>query len=327
MQCAGPLCWRNFAADVRQRHHPGAHRRDGHLSPRHNSRFGQPAIRLYSGRGFYIEALFWLDASTAIHQHAFSGAIQVIEGGSVHAVYEFEQQERINSHLLVGKLNLCKAEVLRPGDTRPISDGSSFIHALFHLERPSVTLVLRTLQNPDALPQYNYFRPGFAQDPAPYDHLARTQVELLESLGVLGHPEYTRTVCELIRKRDVSLALSVLFDLARREFVLSADRQAIADELGRSFGPLATFLTQAERERSRELKILQLRARIHDPDLRFFLGLVLNVPNAKLIRQLVNERRPAALPVDTLVDWLLRIATKVKGAESVEAETAEGDRY
>ena len=86
----------------------------------HNSRtFGQPAIRLYSGRGFYIEALFWLDASTAIHQHAFSGAFQVIEGGSVHAVYEFEQQERINSHLLVGKLNLCKAEVLRPGDTRP----------------------------------------------------------------------------------------------------------------------------------------------------------------------------------------------------------------
>ncbi len=105
----------------------------------------------------------------------------------------------------------------------------------------------------------------------------------MESLGDLGrYPEYTTAVCELIRKRDVSLALSVLFTWpAMGIFVSSADRQAIAHELRRSFGPLATFLTQAEGERGRELKILQLRAGIHDPDLRFFLGLVLNVPNAE----------------------------------------------
>jgi hypothetical protein len=47
--------------------------------------FGQPPITLYRTSRFYIEALFWMEATTSIHQHAFSGAFQlcfsVEEGG------------------------------------------------------------------------------------------------------------------------------------------------------------------------------------------------------------------------------------------------------
>src|SRR5438876_10243677 len=59
------------------------------------SDFGQPPLILYSGDLFYIEALFWLDGHTEIHQHGFSGAFHVLEGSSLHCHYEFAAKERI----------------------------------------------------------------------------------------------------------------------------------------------------------------------------------------------------------------------------------------
>src|SRR5438132_973004 len=53
--------------------------------------FGEPSIQLYCGRRFYIEALFWTEGTTSIHQHSFSGAFQVLLGGSIHTTYSFER--------------------------------------------------------------------------------------------------------------------------------------------------------------------------------------------------------------------------------------------
>src|SRR4051794_26155989 len=33
--------------------------------------FGEPPLTLYTGGGFFIDLLFWLDGTTSIHQHAF----------------------------------------------------------------------------------------------------------------------------------------------------------------------------------------------------------------------------------------------------------------
>ena len=41
--------------------------------------FGQPALTLYKGDKFYIELLYWLDSTTAIHQHSFAGAFGVFQ--------------------------------------------------------------------------------------------------------------------------------------------------------------------------------------------------------------------------------------------------------
>ena len=108
---------------------------------------------VYRCEEFYIELLIWMDATTAIHQHAFSGAFRVLVGSSFHSVYEFNEHEQINSQLLLGDVRLKMAEILRTGDVRLIHSGrSGLAHALFHLDRPSVTVVVRNHGEPWALP-------------------------------------------------------------------------------------------------------------------------------------------------------------------------------
>src|SRR5580698_1434849 len=51
--------------------------------------FGQPPVNVFHCERFYIQVLFWLDGTTAIHQHAFSGAFHVMQGSSLESTYSF----------------------------------------------------------------------------------------------------------------------------------------------------------------------------------------------------------------------------------------------
>src|SRR5688572_32788259 len=44
------------------------------------SGFGQPELVVFDDPRFYIQILFWLEGSTDIHQHEFSGAFHVLQG-------------------------------------------------------------------------------------------------------------------------------------------------------------------------------------------------------------------------------------------------------
>src|SRR5688572_7336077 len=106
------------------------------------STFGQPPLTMFRGARFLIDALFWMEGTTDIHQHGFAGAFQVLAGSSVHSQYRFVLEERISSSFLLGDVRFESFEILRPGDTRTIGAGQTLVHALFHLERPSVTIVV-----------------------------------------------------------------------------------------------------------------------------------------------------------------------------------------
>src|SRR5215211_7153732 len=127
--------------------------------------FGQPPITLFNGHRFYIDVYYWLDGTTAIHQHAFCGAFQVLQGSSILSQYDFFEKRRINPHFLTGDIRLRSVELLRGGDVRQILPSREYIHSLFHLERPSVTLIIRTRHSPSGAPQYSYLKPYFATDP------------------------------------------------------------------------------------------------------------------------------------------------------------------
>ena len=143
----------------------------------------QPALRfsnlppvVYRCDDFYIELLIWMDATTVIHQHAFSGAFRVFAGSSVHSIYQFHERERISSRLLVGDVRLDRVELLRRGDVRQIKSGrQGLVHALFHLDQPSVTLVVRNSE-PWARPQYVLTRPSVAFADQDLEQDSRVQV-------------------------------------------------------------------------------------------------------------------------------------------------------
>ena len=82
--------------------------------------FGEPPIVPYRGRGFFIEVLYWLDATTDIHSHGFSGAFQVLHGASIHATYTFTPATRVRSTLRFGEVALTGVEQLRQGDVRSV---------------------------------------------------------------------------------------------------------------------------------------------------------------------------------------------------------------
>ena len=64
-----------------------------------NARFGDPPITVYSGARFYIDVYFWFMGTTAVHQHAFSGAFQVFAGSSIHSWFEFFPDDHIKRRL------------------------------------------------------------------------------------------------------------------------------------------------------------------------------------------------------------------------------------
>src|SRR5262249_36958894 len=76
-----------------------------------DSKEAEPPIAVYVGRRFYIEVLFWIDATTDIHQHGFDGAFCVLEGSSVHSTYRFHESHRLSVRMLLGDLVHQNSEV------------------------------------------------------------------------------------------------------------------------------------------------------------------------------------------------------------------------
>ncbi len=265
-----------------------------------SSNFGEPPLSLYLGRRFYIEALFWLEGTTSIHQHAFSGAFHVLSGSSLHSQYSFTQRERINSRLLVGDIALKDVTLLSKGDSHEIRSGrSGLVHSLFHLERPSVTIVVRTTNEPDAMPQYRLRRPSFAQASFTRDEKTTRQLQLLTVLRKLGNAEWLRHAEGLLTDADFETAFVVLDDLHRH---LSAEQLArLVDVARRRHGALAELLPTVYEEERRQTALIARRVAVTQEDHRFLLALMLNLPERQSILEQV-QRRYGGDPVD----WVVR---------------------
>ena len=127
--------------------------------------FADPPLTIFSGLRFHVDLYFWFESTTAIHQHGFCGAFQVMHGSSIHSWYEFERERVINTFAETGKMSLKVCELLSVGDVQEIAAGRDYIHSLFHLESPSATIVVRTDRSPLHLPQFSYRKPDLAIDP------------------------------------------------------------------------------------------------------------------------------------------------------------------
>ena len=108
------------------------------LPPQHDvhGKFGDPPITIYAGSRFNIDLYFWFEGTTAIHQHGFCGAFQVLLGSSIHSWYEFDLREKVNTFFEIGDIRLKVCEILEVGDVQEIWGGRQYIHSLFHLDRP-----------------------------------------------------------------------------------------------------------------------------------------------------------------------------------------------
>jgi hypothetical protein len=271
------------------------------------ARFGEPPLTLYVGPRFRIEALFWLDGTTSIHQHGFSGAFSVLEGSSIHSRYTFSPRVRAGQRASVGDLQLVDANLLRRGDTHPIAGGAGLIHGLFHLDRPSVTLVVRSLTDPASRPQYRYLYPHVAIDGEAQDETATRQRQLLEMVATVDLDAYEAHLRALLGRVDYVSAV-LLLERAARHFREPPRLTSLVGAMRPRHKELVDALPPVLEHILRTDEVVSLREAVHDWDGRFLLALLLNVPTRQALLDAVARAFPDADPVDRVIEWLRPLA-------------------
>ncbi|HYJ88256.1 MAG TPA: hypothetical protein VEW46_19485 [Pyrinomonadaceae bacterium] len=289
-------------------------------------RFGNPPITLFSGARFYIDIYFWLDGTTTIHQHAFTGAFQVLLGSSIHSRYSFREDKIINEHFSVGEISLEEVKLLEVNDVRTIRPGRNFIHSLFHLERPSATITIRTSHTPSAAVQYDYRKPHFALNPFFKNAVLTKKLQTVALLLGMKHPQADTLIGDLVCASDFHTAYYVLTQsfnyLQSNEmdslFGLSTSKDRFKTVLQRCkevHGELTDLVLPVLEEQERQTSIILRRSTITSDEHRFFLALLLNISSRDKVLELVKQRNPDQDPVDTVLDWVEELGlTRVLGS-------------
>jgi len=280
-----------------------------------NSEFGRPPLTVYRSREFFVSTLFWFDGTTSIHQHGFSGAFRVLAGGSLHAPYEFDTAEEVTHRLAFGTLQLQQPELLEVGMARTIEPGNRFIHALFHLERPSVTVVVRTYSQPTGQPQFNYLRPGVAYDPFFRHHGLQRQLQSLSALADIDRQAALAAAGELVDHEDLWTAFLLL-----RHWFSTVERTGtfaqLLDAVEQRHGTVVAGLRPVFEHEQRAHNIAARRQLVRDEEHRLFLALLLNLPDRRSVDAVLRQRFPKEPPGDLLARWVAELAAPERRAMS-----------
>ena len=267
------------------------------------SGFGEPEIIVYENPRFYIQLLFWMDGTTAIHQHEFSGAFHVMSGSSIHARFEFENAKPITPYFRVGDLRMNDISLLETGSTIPIVSGKACIHSLFHLDAPSITVVVRTQHDPGTGPQFNYLPPHVAYDPVFSDPLLSRRRQVLDMLQRTQDPAHADLVLEMIEELDFERGFHILQN-SMTHLQDSGAWESVHGAFLKKHGALADGVESTLTECVRRDAIKSMRCAISDPEHRFFLALLLNVQTREDFFMLVEQRFPEMPAHGTVMRWL-----------------------
>ncbi len=288
------------------------------------ARFSDVPITLARFPRFHIDVYYWYDGTTAIHQHAFCGAFQVFEGSSLHSNYEFDVDEKINFFTEIGKVNLKAVKLLKKGDVAEIQDGRNFIHALFHLDQPSVTLILRTHRTPIGFPQFSYHKPTLAIDPFFEDPNLLKKIQVAVMLIRMKRNDADEQIADLLRNSDFQTCYKILssirHNLAGNQieqlFDVSQNRLAkLIEVVKNTHGKLAESLLQIFAEEQKVQEIADRRSLITDSEQRFLLALLMNLDEKEQIFKMISERFPNTDAIEKILDWTFDLSnTKIIGS-------------
>jgi hypothetical protein len=273
-------------------------------------RFGQPPVTLFYGPRFCIDVYFWMESTTTIHDHGFCGAFTVLQGSSVQTRYLFKNRREINPYFYAGELSCEGAEMLRLGEVRAIHPGEEFIHSVFHLEHPSVTLCIRTLDSCTPHPQCDFYPPYFAQSPFYVCPTKNKKVAAAETLVRIGHP-----TCDAVVKRALSTAdFQTTFAVLRSCWIMArGDKNDPRFQgwlgVARERHPeLSEWLIPTFSEVQRQGILLYRRSTVTQKEHRFFLAVFLTITSREAMLIFVQREYPDQDPVRLLVDWLRELS-------------------
>jgi hypothetical protein len=294
-------------------------------------RFGDPPITLYSAPRFHIDIYFWFEGTTAIHQHSFCGAFQVLLGSSIHSWYEFEADRHVNVFYETGEMKLKVCQLLELGDVQEIWPGRQYIHSLFHLDQPSATLIIRTDRSPLEQPQYSYHKPGLAIDPFFEQPTTVKQAQVLAAFIRAGREDADTLIREYLAGADLQTTFNLLVHL--RGFLRtdqigsyflpqekSARFNAMLDAVEERHGEDAAMIRRVFAHYDVIDEILIRRGYVTRSELRFFLALLMNLDGRESVFSLIRQRFPDTDPIEKVLDWTFDLSqTRIFGVEGANA--------
>ena len=180
-------------------------------------KFGSPPITLYRTNDFVIDVYFWVTPDISIHSHNFQGAFTVLQGLSLQSQYHFVEKQNLNDRMLIGDLSLSQTKLLHPGDVEEILGGPEFIHQVWHLSYPTVSLAVRTFEPEGTL--YAYLEPHLAFRPHEFPSpTLQKQIYTLLMLHRIHQPEENHLL-----QLASSLEPDQAFALVRSYFAVTGD--------------------------------------------------------------------------------------------------------
>lgn len=123
--------------------------------------FGEPPVTFFNNGKFAVDLYFWRKNDTLIHSHAFRGAFKVLFGKSLHEEFEVEVKEQLESDIVSSQLTTSKTKIMNAGDTQIIKPGMQLVHRVLHLDNPTLTLCLRTVEDVE-LNQWHHLSSGLS---------------------------------------------------------------------------------------------------------------------------------------------------------------------
>lgn len=273
-------------------------------------RFSDLPITVFRQREFYIEILAWTHSTTAVHQHGFAGAFKVLQGSSIHTTFNFQPQHEISPNCIIGTITPQRTEYLQKGSIRQINPGSEgLIHSLYHLDNPSLTLVVRSHGHKKYQPQYTYFRPCLAINKSQFekDELVGMYAKLLYASNQLNRDTMIQVWLDYIAPLDFP-RLAYLFLGNLGYFKDDAERQTVLHQARQTHGDLVGSLQEAAQVKENLEHIGQSRTVLSDPDLRYFLALLMNAKDRTALLEMVEIRYPDQDPLGLCARWLARLS-------------------
>jgi hypothetical protein len=234
--------------------------------------FSDVRATLARGTGFNIQLLIWVVGSTDMHAHSFSGAFTVLRGSSIHTIYRMETIQRISAGARRIRCTVQRLEWLRPGDVRPIASGAEFVHSTFHLEEPTLSLVVRTDHEPWSSPPLVVFPPHYAVASEWLRRDGRVPMlsKAFRAMHKLGVPGLNETFIRRIAELDFPRACALL--RAGLGLFDPSDVAGIVAEMLKVHGPIADGWPDVVRRSERIDQVRRLREHVDEPEARKILA-------------------------------------------------------
>lgn len=178
------------------------------------SEFSELHFKLFDNGRFYVEVLNWWDKDTSIHDHGFAGVLLQLEGTALNALYSFENESEVLSQTLrFGSVKLIGAELSRKGDVRVIPYGRAEKHAVTHIERPTISLIVRTHPVADISPQLNYFPPSVLANHSASDIPLNKRVKYFKLLAEMDAAQFKSQLLETLEQSSHTESFWLLMKL------------------------------------------------------------------------------------------------------------------